>query len=61
MLEKLNSKTTTAVATVKKHRAKIAVVTTLGVVIYIDRARVKQWNQFLLENDLYDKFYTLVD
>lgn len=61
MLEKTASKINTTAALIKKHRAKVAVVTTLGVVLYIDRARVKEWNQFLLENNLFDQFYTLVD
>lgn len=61
MLEKTTSKINNSVALIRKHRAKVAVVTTLGVVIYIDRARVKQWNQFLLENNLYETFYNAID
>lgn len=61
MLEKTTSKINTTTALIKKHRAKVAVVTTLGVVLYIDRARVKQWNQFLLDNNLFETFYNAVD
>lgn len=60
MLEKTTSKINTTAALIKKHRAKVAVVTTLGVVVYLDRARVKQWNTFLLENNLLDEFYSAV-
>lgn len=61
MLEKTSSKINSTVAVIRKHRAKIAVVTTVTTMLYLDRKRVAQWNEFLTEHNLLDAFYTVVD
>lgn len=57
MLEKTHSKINSAAATIRKHRAKIAVVATATTLIYLNRKRVQQLNEFLEEHDLTDAYY----
>lgn len=46
---------------VKKHRVAITVVVTSTCWIAINRAALKQHNDFLKEKGLYDEFYTPTD
>jgi len=55
------NKIATAKKFVVKHKVAIAVVSTAVICMYINRAALKQHNEFLKEHDLYDVFYNPVD
>jgi hypothetical protein len=57
----MNAKLASAKNFVVRHKTAIAVTTTVVVMFAINRAALKQHDDFLKENDLYDKFYTLED
>lgn len=61
MLEKTTTTVKSVPSTIRKHRAKIAVAATLGTVLWLDRKRVKEWNDFLMEHNLYETFYTVAE
>lgn len=46
---------------VEKHKVAIAVVSTAGSCLYLNRLALKQHDEFLKERDLYDEFYNQVD
>lgn len=53
----LKQKLSTLKNHVHNHRAKYAAGATATVATYFVVKRAEQWNEFLNENDLYDKFY----
>lgn len=42
---------------IKKHRVAIAVTTTAGTCLYVNRVALKQHDDFLKEKGLYNEFY----
>jgi hypothetical protein len=42
---------------VEKHKVAIAVVSTAGTCLYLNRIALKQHDDFLKEKDLYNEFY----
>lgn len=61
MLEKTTTTVKSLPSTIRKHRAKIAVATTLGTVLWLDRKRVAEWNEFLTEHNLFETFYNFTE
>jgi hypothetical protein len=57
-MNKLQTATTSAKNYVRKHRVAVAVVATTVVCGAINRAALKQHNEFLKEEGLYEEFYT---
>lgn len=42
---------------VEKHKVAIAVVSTAGTCLWLNRVALKQHDEFLKEKDLYNEFY----
>ncbi|QAU06271.1 hypothetical protein SEA_RICKMORE_37 [Gordonia phage Rickmore] len=53
----MNEKLITAKNHVLRNRAKYAVAATVTVCVAVQYKAASQWNEFLKENDLFEKFY----
>lgn len=58
---KMNKTVATAKRFVVRHKVAIAVVVTTAVCVKMNNIALKQHNDFLKENDLYDAFYADVE